>query len=55
MVPVPLKSYISVYHGIYFNIPHLVQVVEIPDFGDSESEAAAAAAAAARATVALAA
>ncbi len=33
MVQVPLKSYISVYHSIYFDIPHLVQVVEIPDDG----------------------
>jgi hypothetical protein len=31
MVQVPLKSDISVYPGIYLDIPHLVQVVGIPD------------------------
>ncbi len=33
IVQVPLKSYNQVYQSIYFDIPHLVQVVEIPDGG----------------------
>ncbi len=33
IVQVTLKSYNSVYPSIYFDIPYLVQVVEVPDVG----------------------